>query len=76
MELYILRVMSRGGWIGYSKCVRELDRVSDADRGQDLYRERTIEEQSWRTRQTWTKTDAHCDGAGEDNRPHNHCVHR
>jgi len=44
MELYILRVMSGGGWIGYSKWVRELDRVSDADRGQDLYRERTIEE--------------------------------
>ena len=64
------------GWVdGYLKWVRELDCISDADRGQ-VYRERTTEEQSWRTRQTWTTTDTHCDGAGEDNHPRNHCVHR
>ena len=43
MDLCIVRVMSGGEWIGYSKWVRELDRVSDADRGQDFHRDRAIE---------------------------------
>ena len=43
---------------GYLKeASSELERVGGPElaRGQDLYRGRTNEEQSWRTRWTWTK---------------------